>query len=56
MQAKLYELKGPDKTYRLAVFVSNLFNSSSTPQRLEKPDISKYTQLLDTTASTLKLR
>lgn len=56
MQAKIYELKGPEKTYRLAVFVSNLFNSSSTAQGLEKPDISKYTQLLDTTANTLKLR
>lgn len=56
MQAKLYELKAPEKTYRLAVFVSNLFNGSSTSQSSEKPDISKYTQLLDTTASTLKLR
>jgi hypothetical protein len=56
MQAKLYELKGPEKTYRLVVFVSNFFNGSSTSQSSEKPDISKYTQLLDTTASTLKLR
>ena len=56
MQAKLYELKVPEKTYRLAVFVSNLFNSSSTSQSSEKPDISKYTQLIDTTANTLKFR
>jgi hypothetical protein len=56
MQAKLYEFKGPNKTYRLAVFVSNLFGSPSTPQRSEKPDISKYTQLIDTTANTLKFR
>jgi hypothetical protein len=56
MQAKLYEFKGPDKTYRLAIFVSNLFGSSSTPQSSEKPDISKYTQLIDTTANSLKFR
>jgi hypothetical protein len=56
MQAKLYEFKGPEKTYRLAVFVSNLFNSSSTPQSSEKPDISKYIPLLDTAATTLKFR
>jgi hypothetical protein len=52
MQAKLYEFKGPDKTYRLAIFVSNLFSPSS--QSSEKPDITKYTQLIDTTANTLK--
>jgi NAD(P)-dependent dehydrogenase (short-subunit alcohol dehydrogenase family) len=47
MRAKLYEFKGPDKTYRLALLVSNLFapNPSS-----ENPDISKYTQLIDMTA------
>ncbi len=56
MQAKLYEFKGPEKTYRLAAFVSNLFNSSSTSQSSEKPDISKHTQLLDATANTLKFR
>lgn len=55
MQAKLYEFKGPGKTYRLVIFVSNLFGSSSTPPS-EKPDISKYTQLIDTTANTLKFR
>jgi hypothetical protein len=54
MQAKLYEFKAPDKTYRLAVIVSNLFTSNS--QASEKPDISKYTQLLDSTANTLKFR
>ena len=54
MQAKLYEFKGPDKTYRLAIFVSNLFSPSS--QSSEKPDITKYTQLIDTTANTLKFR
>jgi hypothetical protein len=56
MQAKLYEFKGPDKTYRLAIFVSNLFRSSSAPQSSEKPDISKYTQLIDTTAYSSKFR
>lgn len=56
MQTKLYEFKGPEKTYRLAVFVSNIFNSSSNSQSSEKPDISKYTLLLDTTANTLKFR
>ena len=50
MQAKFYEFKTPDKTYRLGLIVSNLFSSQSS----EKPDISKYTQLLDTTANTLK--
>ncbi|HET7148833.1 MAG TPA: hypothetical protein VFI73_10085 [Candidatus Nitrosopolaris sp.] len=54
MQAKLYEFKGIDKTYRLGLVVSNLYTSPS--QSSEKPDISKYTQLLDTTANTLKLR
>jgi hypothetical protein len=54
MQSKLYEFKAPDKTYRLALIVSNLFTSNS--QASEKPDISKYTQLLDTTANTLKFR
>ena len=52
MQAKFYEFKTPDKTYRLGLIVSNLFSSQSS----EKPDISKYTQLLDTTANTLKFR
>src|SRR5919197_4228484 len=52
MQAKFYEFKTPDKTYRLGLIVSNLFSSQSS----EKPDISKYTQLLDTTANPLKLR
>ena len=44
MQSKLYEFKGPDKIYRLALIVSNLFTSNS--QTSKKPDISKYTQLL----------
>ncbi len=52
MQAKFYEFKTPDKTYRLGLIVSNLFSS----QNSEKPDISKYIQLLDTTANTLKFR
>jgi hypothetical protein len=52
MQAKFYEFKTPDKTYRLGLIVSNLFTSQAS----EKPDISKYTQLLDTTANTLKFR
>lgn len=52
MQSKLYEYKTPDKTYRLGLVVSNLFSSDSA----SKPDISKYTQLLDTTANTLKFR
>ena len=52
MQSKLYEFKTSDKTYRLALTVSNLFTSNSA----SKPDISKYTQLLDTTANTLKFR
>ena len=52
MQSKLYEFKTPDKTYRLGLTVSNLFSSQTS----EKPDISKYTQLLDTTANTLKFR
>jgi hypothetical protein len=54
MQSKLYEFKAPDKTYRLALIDGNLFTSNS--QASEKPDISKYTQLLDTTANTLKFR
>ena len=29
MQSKLYEFKGPDKIYRLALIVSNLFTSNS---------------------------
>jgi hypothetical protein len=52
MQAKFYELRTPDKTYRLGLVVSNLF-SSRTP---EKSDISKYAQLLDSTANILKFR
>ncbi|HZA07314.1 MAG TPA: hypothetical protein VE619_06385 [Nitrososphaeraceae archaeon] len=52
MQAKFYEFKTPDKTYRLGLIVSNLFSSQTS----EKPDIFKYTQLLDTTANTLKFR
>jgi hypothetical protein len=52
MQAKFYEFKTPDKTYRLGLIVSNLFSSQAS----EKPDISRYTQLLDTTANTLKFR
>jgi hypothetical protein len=52
MQAKFYEFKTPDKTYRLGLIVSNLFSS----QISEKPDISKYIQLLDATANTLKFR
>jgi hypothetical protein len=52
MQAKFYEFKTPDKTYRLGLIVSNLFSSQTS----EKPDISKYTRLLDTTANTLKFR
>jgi hypothetical protein len=52
MQAKFYEFKTPDKTYRLGLVVSNLFSSQTS----EKPDISKYSQLLDTTANSLKFR
>ena len=52
MQAKFYEFKTPDKTYRLGLIVSNLFSSRIS----EKPDISKYIQLLDATANTLKFR
>jgi hypothetical protein len=52
MQAKFYEFKTADKTYRLGLVVSDLFSSQTS----KKPDISKYTQLLDTTASTLKFR
>jgi hypothetical protein len=33
MQAKLYEFKTPDKTYRLALIVSNLFSSGSQPSQ-----------------------
>jgi hypothetical protein len=52
IQSKLYEFKTPDKTYRLGLVVSNLFSSDSA----SKPDISKYIQLLDSTANTLKFR
>jgi hypothetical protein len=52
MQAKFYEFKTPDKTYRLGLVVSNLFSSQAS----EKPDISKYTQLLDSTANTMKFK
>ena len=50
MQTKFYEFKTPDRTYRLAVVVSNLFGPNSALM----PDVSKYSQLLDTTAHTLK--
>jgi len=49
MQSKLYEFKTPDKTYRLGLTVSNLFSSQTS----EKADISKYTQLLDSTADAV---
>src|SRR5205085_12271430 len=52
MQSKLYEFKTSDKTYRVGIVVSNLFSSQSS----ERPDVSKYAQLLDTTANTLKFR
>jgi len=52
MQSKLYEFKTSDKTYRVGIIVSNLFSSQSS----ERPDVSKYAQLLDTTANTLKFR
>jgi hypothetical protein len=57
MQTKLFEYKGADRSYRLALVVSNqLFstNSNSTPQ--EKPDITKYTKFIESRASTLKLK
>lgn len=54
MQAKIYEFKTPDKTYRLGLVVSNLASSAS--QTSERPDISKYTPLLDSTVNTLKFR
>jgi hypothetical protein len=54
MQTKLYEFKTADKTYRLGLIVSNLASSAS--QTSERPDISKYIPLLDSTANTLKFR
>lgn len=54
MQAKLYEYKTGDRTYRLALVVSNqLFSNSPTA---EKPDIGKYLSVIDATANTLKLK
>ena len=54
MQAKLYEYKTGDRTYRLALIVSNpLFSNSPTA---EKPDIGKYLSVIDATANTLKLK
>jgi hypothetical protein len=54
MQTKIYEFKTADKTYRLGLIVSNLASSAS--QTSERPDISKYTPLIDSTANTLKFR
>ena len=57
MQTKLFEYKGPGRTYRLALIVSNqLFSTPANSPTQEKPDILKYTQLIDTTANTLKFR
>lgn len=54
MQSKLYEYKTGDRTYRLALIVSNqLFSNSPTA---EKPDIGKYLSVIDATANTLKLK
>ena len=54
-QSKIYEYKSPDRTYRLTLAVSSpLFSSPSATQ--EKPDISKYISLVDSTAKTLRVK
>jgi hypothetical protein len=56
IQTDLFEYKGADRTYRLALVVSNqLFSSNSNYTPQDKPDITKYTKFINSTASTLKL-
>jgi len=56
MQTKPFEYNGSDRTYRLAIFVCNqLFSSNSNYTPQDKPDITKYTKFINSTASTLKL-
>jgi hypothetical protein len=57
MQTKLFEYKGADRTYRLALVVSiQLFSTNSNSTLQEKPDITKYTKSIDSKAGTLKLK
>jgi hypothetical protein len=58
-QFKVFEHKTTDRTFRLMLLVTNpLFTSSvsSSIPAQEKPDITKYVPLIDTTANTLKIK
>jgi hypothetical protein len=56
-QSRVYEYKSPDRTYRLTLAVSSpLFSLPPASATQEKPDLSKYTSLIDTTAKTLKVK
>ena len=56
MQTKPFEYNGSDRTYKLAIVVCNqLFSSNSNYTLQDKPDITKYTKFINSTAGTLKL-
>lgn len=56
IQTELFEYKAADRTYKLAIVVCNqLFSSNSNYTLQDKPDITKYTKFINSTASTLKL-
>jgi len=56
METKPFEYNGSDRTYKLAIVVCNqLFSSNSNYTPQDKPDITKYTKFINSTASTLKL-
>jgi len=59
-QSKVYEYKTPNRTFRLMLVVSSsLFSSSGSRSSLnaqDRPDITKYIPLIDTTAKTLKIK
>lgn len=55
-QAKVYEYKTPDRTYRLMLVVSSPLFSSAQSSAILKPDISKYIPAIDATAKTLKIK
>jgi hypothetical protein len=56
-QAKVYEYKTADRTYRLMLVVSSpILSSSASSAAKEKPDISKYIPVIDATVKTLKIK
>jgi hypothetical protein len=56
-QAKVFEYKTADSTYRLMLVVSSpLLSSSASSTAKEKPDISKYIPVIDATIKTLKIK